>query len=408
MCTASILSGKICSAQHPILLKHRDISSSGLHHKGSCVEYQPCKKFGPQGVLAITDIVSKGKGRALAGLNKAGFAIVNTATYNLGTRDFSSLVAPSLIMHEALCECEFCGDFEKVLKRFRGRLLPSNYGIIDGSGEGMLYEVSQHNWEIRTLEDAPENYLSFTNFSFSGENSNHPGLERFISLNVIMDELCAREKSITPIRILDEVSRSFRSDFLKIDLRQSGSPFGSYFPDGSFIPLRNSTFSSVFHNGVCWVALGYPPVSVSVPLVVGHSLPSLLEDVREYSRIWRDMVFDVNYGEGNRYFNFSRLWNDDNTGFIQRIKRVEEWAASHFPSETDEAGLNTFYEMYRMQVEDMYGYTFDAVADGKEPYRLCAFDDRKDFDVPSKTNKLRALSFRKRLRLLGNGIVKRT
>lgn len=39
-------------------------------------------------------------------------------------------------------------------------------------------------------------------------------------------------------------------------------------------------------------------------------------------------IFPVTRGNGNKYFNYSLLWNTENTGWMQRIKPVEDYIFS--------------------------------------------------------------------------------
>ncbi len=395
MCTAAVISKSLTKEkEYPLLLKHRDLSSTNLHHKGNMLIYQSSKKFGKDGILSVVDCQSRNGRQSLCGTNSSGFAIINTATYNLGQRNFNIQIPPSDVMYKALGTCETQSDFDNLLYSFKGRLSPANYGIIDSLGNTVYYEVGTSKIEKLDVGISADKYVAFTNFSRCG-NEGHPGLERYDSANGQIKKSLEDNKYISPELLFDNVSRSFKSAFFGLDLRKDGNPLGEYFIDDVFIPSRRTSFSVIFQGKTIWAALGYPPTSFVVPIVFAQSLPGFMcmspdcnaSLMSEMSLELKKRVFDINTGEGNRYFNFSRLYNREGTGISQRIAAVEKWMYENFSPELRESALSAFYEEYFRKINGVYtdilrrGWNSDV----PDEYRACGYDDKIDIQTDNTT-----------------------
>ena len=378
MCTAVVVYGKGSYSGKPMLMKHRDIPYDKRNHAGSFLRYfQPTKGFR---VLFVTDSLSHHSFLPLCGLNEVGFTLLNTASFNLGLRDFSCGTSPVSIMAQALVSCQCADDFASVLKSQRKGMVPANYLIADRLGNVSLFEVSKSNWTRVDNPDFECGFYAFTNFSQSGDLSNQAGLERCLTARKIMSERLEGNVPLTPHDMVDSISRSLRSELLQVDFRSQHWQGGDYFPDGSFIPLKSTTFSVSFCGDVIWCALGYPPVTPLLPIPFGTPIPAILDEISSFSVAMRNCVFDVNYGEGNRYINIKRLFNNGGSGFIQRLASIEEWAVSQFDKMREQSSLDSFYQQYSQRIRDVYkmGLTQPNVDDAYSSYRLCQFDEKKD------------------------------
>ena len=394
MCTATIISRKIAETERPILLKHRDISSSLNKHRGNRIEYQSSVRFGKKGIISVVDSHSLDERSSLCGMNVAGFAIINTATYNLGTRDYNNQIAPSKLMYKALAECENVIEFGQMLERIACKMMPANYGVIDKDGNAFYYEVGQVSWTRIDVNNIKDDYITFTNFSQSGNRNNRIGLERCVTATAIMNEIIEREKIITPRSLFNNISRSFRSEFINIDLKKQDNPFGDYFIDGSFIPLKTTTFSAAFQRGVAWIMLGYPPISVVVPVLMNRELPlfvckskeSQTAEICNKSFELKKRIFDINVGEGNRYFNFNLLYNTTGTGYMQQIEELEDWMYENFDTTFSETSLVDFYKEYYNRIENTYNRILSEKIENDRyfGYRLCGLDQKFDIIIPRK------------------------
>jgi hypothetical protein len=118
---------------------------------------------------------------AWAGMNDAGFAIMNTASYNLPQKKGEAADQEGLIMAQALRQCARVEDFEALLKANQGPNLgvTANFGVIDGAGAAGLFEVHNHGFEKFEAASAPEKFLLVTNFSRSGTKDGGAGYLRF-------------------------------------------------------------------------------------------------------------------------------------------------------------------------------------------------------------------------------------
>ena len=84
---------------------------------------------------------------------------------------------------------------------------------------------------------------------------------------------------------------------------------------------------------IMWTALGYPPVSVALPLWVkiGKDQPALVQydttlqtaPLCYYSSRLKDKVYALHRGNGQKYLHWQLLWNNEKTGYIQQLQPVE-------------------------------------------------------------------------------------
>lgn len=381
MCTAVIVSSHKSGSGKPILLKHRDLPYDEYATLGNAVGYIESKRFGKRGILAVTNISGRRKS-PLCGINSSGFAIVNTATYNLGPRNFNTQIPPSVVICEALSKCSCIGEFEKLLDNFYDKLMPANYGVIDDSGRTYYYEACNYKIEREDQSNWERGYKVFTNYSYSGDYENRPGTDRCIVTEEIMKR--SGSKPISVDYLFNEISRSYANNLLGFDLKRNGNPFGEYFIDGLTIPLRSTTFSAVIEGNILWVSLGYPPVSAVIPFVMGMPIPDTSE-VTSYFSALRNAIFDINVGEGNSYFHFSKLYNMTRTGWMQLISDLEYDSLKNFNRDMDETELSCFYHEYFMRISDLYRNILkeeNLIEDSYKHYKLCTYGERKDRSIP--------------------------
>lgn len=373
MCTGAIVSSSCSESGKPLLLKHRDISYVVPGQQECRVVYCNSRRYGKKGILAVVDDNQRQES-VLCGTNAAGFSIINTATYNFEPRNYNTQYTPSRLMYEALSICRDKDDFEKLLNDCNRKLMPANYGISDSSGRTFYYEVSERKRYSIDVSSQPTSRLAFTNFSRKGDgNSSMPGLQRFNTADSILNDRSVG--MVSPEFLFNKISRSFKNDILNIDLIESGNPFGKYFPDGYFIPLRSSTFSAVFEGNVLWVSLGYPPLSAVVPVVLGRDIPDI--PVKSFSAA-KFAVFDLNVGEGNRYFDFSRIFNGSGTGWMQQIMELEKCMFDNFSPSFNDVELAEFYNFYLEKIGTLYGRFEKETGTAYDRYRLCQYGEKRD------------------------------
>lgn len=287
-CTSVIVSGRARADGRPLIWKNRDtdsLANSVRHYKG--------EKY------SFISLVNTGcaEGESWIGVNTAGFAIMNTASYCLKDDDVpaSCMDREGRVMYRALEICATIADFEHFLDTLsRPMGVEANFGCIDAHGGAAWYETGNYSWHKIDVNECPGGYMVVTNFSLSGPESRWKGVERYRTASAIFSEMdrSGSLSSAGPLDIIDSLSRSYRHEVLGIDLVRDSSLFLSSTAglavDQDFIP-RNSTSASVVITGagkgddplscVMWAALGYPLCSVAVPVPVSFHdcVPEALE-----------------------------------------------------------------------------------------------------------------------------------
>jgi hypothetical protein len=349
-CTSAIISGKLTIDGRPLLLKHRDTGE--LNNR---IENFNGKKYDFIGLVNSPSIGEEVWG----GTNTVGFSIINTASYNLKDDDVKEMDKEGLLMYKALGVCKNLKDFESFLDNYeRPMRVEANFGIIDAEGGAAYYEVNNNSWKKFDVNDpnvAPDGYYVVTNFSFSGRKDEGMGYVRYMSANKIFSEK-AKEGNITPKWVFDNISRSFYHSILNIDLKSDillDNGGSGWFIDQDFIPRKSSSASIVFQGvkrgenaefTIMWALLGYPPLGIAVPLFAkyGSELPYFVikgddsnAELCNMALLLKDDVFSIKRGNGNKYFNFSKLYNINGKGYSQQISNIEEEVITHFNDKMD-------------------------------------------------------------------------
>ncbi len=359
-CTSAIFTGKVTPDGRPLLWKHRDTGE--LNNR---IEYFGRSKDIKYAFIALVNSPVQ-YGEAWTGTNETGFSIMNTASYNLKEDEDKAADREGEVMFQALACCKTLRDFEKLLDKMKRPLgVEANFGVIDAEGGAAYYEVNNTEWRKVDVNDskiAPEGYLVYTNHSYTGRINEGMGYIRYTTASNIILRRVVEHGDITPQWIFNSLSRSFHNSLLNIDLMDNKeiTPNG-WFVDQDFIP-RRSTSASIVVKGIkkgeapelttMWTILGYPPVSVAVPLFVksGDKLPA--EVVKRGSNAdnmnpdncvlcdkaleRRAEVFPIKRGNGRNYFNFALLYNCKGTGYIQRLAPVENIIFDKFDKQIEQ------------------------------------------------------------------------
>ncbi len=172
-CTTAVVSGAATADGRPLLWKNRD--ADDLHNQ---VVYRE------DGRYAYVGVVNQGDTAGLqiwAGVNSAGFAIMNSASYNLDDKD---TLAEGAFMKLALQSCATLADFERLLgsTNLRGaRDTTANFGVIDAQGGAAYFETGLTTFRRFDATDpatAPRGVLIRSNYSDSGDAATGSGLLR--------------------------------------------------------------------------------------------------------------------------------------------------------------------------------------------------------------------------------------
>lgn len=380
-CTSAIISGKCTKDGRPLMWKHRDTGE--LNNR---IEYFTGKKYD---FLALVDSPKSDVPQAWAGTNSAGFCIMNTASYNLKDDNVpsSEMDKEGVLMFKVLGECKTLEDFERFLDRHHRPIgVEANFGVIDAFGGAAYYEVNNDSWKKLDVNDpktAPQGYIVYTNHSFTGRFNQGMGYIRYANAKHIIEHHLAENRSITPEWIFSDLSRSFYHSLLNIDLVEDSELVkgSGFFIDQDFIPRKSTSASIVFAgvkegenplNTVMWTILGYPPVSAAVPLFVkaAENQPSFMVKGDESDNALmcdmtlkiKERVFPVKRGNGEKYFNFSLLYNSLGTGYMQVIqsleKRIFDKSAPFIEKVRDKeynsAAFESFYNDLFTEIEAVY------------------------------------------------------
>ena len=266
-CTSAVISGRATKSGRPLLWKHRDTGTEWNH-----IEHLQGKRFAFTGLVNSADEERK---EVWAGANERGFAIMNTASYNMKPDSLKYLPErEGEIMKQALGECATVAEFEEFLKNMpQPCALETNFGVIDAEGGAAYFEVWDYGYTKYDANDAaqyPNGYIIRSNYSFSGAQDEGMGYIRYQNAEYLLHKAYATG-ALSAEWIFSSASRSFYHAILGNDALSS-SPNG-WAVDQDFIP-RNSSSASVVVEGVrkgenpdattIWSVIGYPPCSYAV------------------------------------------------------------------------------------------------------------------------------------------------
>lgn len=238
-CTSCIVSGKYTKDGKAVMYKHRDSKCQDV-----AVAYFQGEKYRLMGIVNAdwrTNPpygVSAGTGEVWAGENETGFAIMNTATYDLKDDDVPAelMDREGVFMYRALEICATLEDFETYLDTLsRPMCVEANFGVIDAQGGAAYYEVNNHKWVKYDVNREPLGYRVVTNFTMTGREEDRKGVDRYIKAHKIL------ASTYVPMQEWDHTF------FIK-NISCSGKPI-----------LRDITSCAVvFEGNVMWASLGKP------------------------------------------------------------------------------------------------------------------------------------------------------
>ena len=338
--TSAIITGKATPDGKPLMWKHRDTGQ-----ENNRMQFFKGEKYSFLALMNSPDNLDE----AWTGTNNVGFSVMNTASYNLTNDDVNASLMDKegVMMFKALSVCKNLADFEKFLDKYKRPMgVEANFGVIDAEGGAAYYEVNNDSWKKIDVNNpiiAPQGYLVYTNHSYTGRKDEGMGYIRYTNAENIIKIRLAQGGEITPEWIFKDLSRSFYHSVLGLDLVKNNNILqegSGWFIDQDFIPRKSSTASIVIKgvnkgedplNTVMWTILGYPPVSVAVPLFVkaGENQPSFMVKSKDSDNaLMCDMslklkhkIFPIRRGNGNKYMNFNLLYNPQKTGYMQADRK---------------------------------------------------------------------------------------
>ena len=358
-CTTAIISGKYTADGRPLLYKHRDTGS--LQNK---LMHFTDGKYSYVGIVNSSDKDGK---EVWGGYNSAGFAIMNSASYNLNpANDTQNEEREGIVMKMALQSCATIGDFEKMLDELhRPMHLNANFGVIDAQGGCAYYETSNIGYKKFDANDsstAPMGYIIRTNFSFSGDRERDMGLSRYQASSELFYK-ASLANDLSYRFLLQNVSRCLTHGITGIDLysiMSENSDQPVYYPFRDFIP-RYSTSSVIVVQGVkekepvklttMWTILGSPLTTPAVPVWLNEDKiypATMLADetgnakLCDWSLKLKERLFPINRGEGKDYICLSILVSKDKKGILLQILSIENQILDHSEKAIQKWGVNGY------------------------------------------------------------------
>ncbi len=341
-CTTAIISGQATADGRPLLWKHRD-----TFHEQNKVMFLTDGKYSYYGLVNSAD---ENGDEIWGGMNSAGFAIMNSASYNLKpiTDTTNAKDREGIIMKLALQNCSSLEEFEKLLIELPKPLgVEANFGVIDASGGAAYYETNNFSfikYDVNDLTVAPEGFLIRTNFSFSNDDERGHGYIRFDTTEKLFKEKLEGGK-ISHDFTLQEAGRSLYHSRTKINLaekndyQQDETTF-AYFRD--YVP-RYSSVSSIVVRGMkpdetpdvytMFTALGFPFTTVAYPIyftgkddfsVLLRSNQNGYAPICDASLKLKENCFPVTRGSGRDYIAINVLYNNKGTGYLQTLIELEK------------------------------------------------------------------------------------
>lgn len=264
-CTSAIVSAKVSRDGNPMLWKHRDSSKSDNYvDTVNC----PDHRFD---YIALFNAEDSLKREAWAGVNRSGFAIMNTVAGNLKKNKPEWADREGLVMTAALRSCTTVEDFQLLLDSLLRPLgVQTNFGVIDANGNGAYFETDDTGYRRYSLDESESGILIRTNFSCSTKAKGGYGYDRYDNATAKLSPAAA-ERNITPELFTETLSRDFYSVKTGDALKNHAN--GTFTDDG-FIPRPTSVSSLVIEitpeGPVMWTMLGFPPVALTVPVTFSN------------------------------------------------------------------------------------------------------------------------------------------
>ena len=309
-CTSMVVSGRASASGRPMLWKHRDTSQ-----EANFVE----RSAATDSTFAYVALYNAGDStlaEAWTGMNSRGFAIMNTASYNLAPDTAAYKDREGELMSAALQRCTTVDDFERLLSDMRRpRGVQANFGVIDAHGGAAYFEVADDSMVRFDADDDPHGCLIRTNYSKSGEPDGGYGYIRYDNaVHILGDAIC--KGTLTPEIFTEGASRSFYHSLLGRDVADDNC---SWTVDQDFIPRYTSTAAIVIegvccedddHLAVMWTAIGYPPCAIVQPVTVNSvpqglrpTLPGFRSPDCDEALARKAQAFPLVRGNGQHYIN---------------------------------------------------------------------------------------------------------
>lgn len=256
-CTSVIVGHHRSASGATLLWKHRD---TGAPHNFIARHEATDSTFE---YIALHNSDDTEGREAWIGMNRAGLAVMNTASYNLMPDTARVKDREGVVMTLALQRCRTVDDFSRLLDSLpRPMGVQANFGVIDATGAAAYFETHDHGYTMYDVADSAA--VVRTNYSHSGGPDGRLGIAREKTAAGVL----SRTPAIRSALLTDTLSRCLYDPDSGLDLIRDGAR-RELVDNGDFIPRYTSTASIVIEavpspegdgsRYVMWTALGYQP-----------------------------------------------------------------------------------------------------------------------------------------------------
>ncbi|MBE9467395.1 MAG: hypothetical protein IMY72_03620 [Bacteroidetes bacterium] len=390
-CTTAVISGKYTKDGRPMLWKNRD-----THAINNSLMYFDDGKYSYVGLVNSHD---KKKSSVWIGMNRTGFAIMNSASYNLNLNsDADNVGTEGRIMKDALSSCKTIEDFEAYLNNIKK---PSgqeaNFGVIDAYGGAAYYEFGHEGYVKFDANDpkvAPFGYLIRSNYSFSGKlGKESSGYIRYHTVDQLFYQK-ASTVGLTPKDIEQNLTKSLYNSLTKRDLYKiygdlpENSPQYEILKD--YIPRIGSSSSSVI-QGIktgenpnlitMWTNVGFPLASIMVPVWIegANELPYVVKYNEKFNdspicyaalKLKNEKILNIRWGKfASSYIDINALFNKNESGITQIITKKENEIYSK--ANSLQSKMRNRGSANKKEIEEFYKWVNQYVIDSyKEEFKI--------------------------------------
>ena len=299
-CTIGAFSFGATQNHKPILWKNRDISNPD-----QAVYFFTDGRYRYLGLVYAGD-----SSRVWAGINEKGFAIINSNSGNIGPGASNGL-DDGEVMKYALQNYVSIEEFRHFLDSTNktGRRTPSNFGVLDSTGEATIFEAGGYQYERFDASKESLGFMLRANYSMSGDSTHQSGLARYLR-GLELAQAGYQQGILDAPYIIDKIARDLGSpgfDPYPLPFRDTlGSyPYGFLPTTASINRYRTRACVVIVGKGLnetnnfprMWTILGEPCAGIALPLFFaagavpepmnGPGLPKICD----WAKLMRDYVY---------------------------------------------------------------------------------------------------------------------
>ncbi|MBP7839400.1 MAG: hypothetical protein KA023_02745 [Bacteroidales bacterium] len=341
-CTTAVISGKATNDGRALIWKLRDTDYLKNYAK------QFPSEDGKYAFIGIVNSVDSVGNEVWGGNNEVGFAIMNSASFNVNLDDSVKVKdKEGFFMKKALETCKTLEDFENLLSNSQKPMgLAAHFGVIDAKGGAAFYEVNNYTWTKYDANDpnvAPEGYILRTNFSETGKPNVGYGFVRLQTAEQLFTET-TKEKTLDYRSVIQNFSRCLYNPITKNNYKEmyENEPASDRFIHSDNLITSYGSASCIVIQGVkdnelpqfttMWTMIGYPNTCIALPLWISESeLPNTIiyndslknSKLNQYNMSLLKKCYPIDNPDGYHYLKISKLVNKENNGYMQIITPIE-------------------------------------------------------------------------------------